>query len=407
MIETEKAILATAIEYPETRFFFFENCDQDFFISPHAQEIFKTMRDLYLEDRDFTWMTIIDLCEVPSSYMSSLPLTLQAVHNTHLFMRQNISLIKNVRAKKNLLREIHKEAEAANPDFEQIQQIIAGTKIIELETEDHDFQSAYEEYLSWREKKTINIRLGLPTFDRWIGGFRYGEIISILARTSVGKTFLALKFVQEIQEDLQAATGFFSFEMPKPAIIERMLQTYFSLWREDLALQIKELKTEEFKRKYEKLKLYTHPYTISEISKIAERDRLKIVFIDFLQLVKDEDGGASAYERTSKKMRDLKHFAMSKDVLIFLLVQLSRKAGSGWEVVTIDSARESGQIEELSDFIVGAWNPSLNPNLSEVKKQMLEGSLKLALLKNKRGPTASINANFSKKSGKIYEMEES
>ena len=229
--------------------------------------------------------------------------------------------------------------------------------------------------------------------------------MSILARTTVGKTFLSLKVVQEIPRELYQATGFFSFEMPKPAIIERMLQTYFSLWREDLAKQINELDTNDFLEKYEKLKLYTYPYTVNEIAKIIERDKLKIIFIDFLQLIKDEEANGSPYERTSKKMQSLKHLAMGQDVLIFLLVQLSRKAGSGWETVTIDSARESGQIEELSDFIIGAWNPSLNPNLGEVKKQMLEGSLRLALLKNKRGPTASVEVDFSQRSGKIYELE--
>ena len=109
MKETEKAIIATAIEYPETRFFFFENCDADFFISPHAAKIFKVMKSLYLEDRKFDWATLIDLCEVPDEYFSLLPGALKAVYDSKAFIRENVILVKNIRAKRDLLREINKE----------------------------------------------------------------------------------------------------------------------------------------------------------------------------------------------------------------------------------------------------------------------------------------------------------
>lgn len=409
MKETEKTILAMAIEYPETRFFFFENCDADFFQSGTNKKIFKLIDSLQKENISYDWLTLIDLSSgIPQNYFTDMVNSLKAVHQSGVMslIREKIALIKNIRAKRDLLREIEKQAKVENPDFEEIKNIVEGTKIISLDREDTNFESAYEEYLNWREKESSQVRLGLPTLDRWIGGFRYGEIISILGRTGLGKTMVALKYLQEIPDELHPMTGFFSFEMPKPAIVERLLQLYFNVWREELDDKIDTIEIGYFKEKYRQIKLYTRIYTADEISKIIERDKLKIIFIDFLQLMKDDNPGGSSYERTSQKMKSLKHIAMNQDVLIFLLVQLSRKAGSGWEIVTIDSARESGQIEELSDFIVGIWNPSLNLKFSEAKKREHENQIRIALLKNKRGPTAFIKAHFDKRSGKIFELEE-
>jgi len=412
MKETEKAIIATAVEFQSTRFFFFENCDKDFFASVHAQAIYNTMRELRAENREIDWMTLIDLCEIPVEYFSDLPKTLIGVHNPGLFIKDKIALIKRTRAKRQILQQINDEIRSANPDFEKMIETLSEAKVIELKEEKSDFQTAYNEYLQRRKGERINVRLGLPKIDRWIGGFMAGEILSILARTAVGKSWLALMILEQAFRMGSEANfnpsevGFFSYEMPKAAIVERMLQLQFGLWREDLDRQLEHLDTDEFLRQYEKLRIYNRSYTVGEVERIADRDGLKIIFIDFLQLVKDENVKASPYERTSTKMRDLKQFAMEKGTVIILTVQLSRKAGGGGEPVTIDAARESGQIEELSDFIIGAWNPALNPRLTDQEKILRSGTLKVELLKNKRGPQVSLEANFSPKSGKITEMTE-
>jgi len=239
--------------------------------------------------------------------------------------------------------------------------------------------------------------------------------LSILARTTIGKTWIALGILEQALklkgEELYTPSqiGFFSFEMPTEAIVQRQAQLYFGLWREDLSDQLdRGLDTEGFIKRHKEVKMYNRAYTVSDIKDISVRDGLEIIFIDYLQLIQDEDPKLKSYEKTTNKIRDLKLFAIDKKKIIILTVQLSRSGGGGgWIPVTIDSARESGQIEELSDFIIGAWNPALNPGLSDQDRVMMRETLKIELLKNKRGPgNNKVEANFSGKSGRITEMSQ-
>ena len=97
--------------------------------------------------------------------------------------------------------------------------------------------------------------------------------------------------------------------------------------------------------------------------------------------------------------------AKNKDIIIFLLIQLSRKGEGGWVPVTIDMARGSGTIEENCDFLVGIWNPNLYPDIDEKEAEYWRGKLAVKLLKNKRGITIGTQCHFDQYTGKIYEVE--
>jgi len=69
--------------------------------------------------------------------------------------------------------------------------------------------------------------------------------------------------------------------------------------------------------------------------------------------------------------------------------------------VTIDMARESGTIEEDSDFIIGCWQPWLKDQHDEY----WNGKMCMQLLKNKRGQIAGCEFGFDYKSGRIWETQ--
>jgi len=277
-------------------------------------------------------------------------------------------------------------------------------KITETLEEDKKFEAAYKEFLEWKNKEKTNITLGLPSFDRLIGSFSYGEIVSIFGRTYTAKTFLMLNIMEHLVGNLtdDERIGFFSLEMAKPAIFERIAQIFFGKSRWDIQDELKEanINFQELLRRYERVNLYGKVYSVSEIEQLTKRDKLKIVFIDFLQLLKEEKAG-SQYEKTTRKIRELKEFAKNQSVVIFLAVQISRKGEGGWEAVSISMARESGQIEELSDFIIGVWNPSLKEGASSKWK----GKICMKLLKNKRGGPFPLVARFDENTGRIIELE--
>jgi len=408
MIETEKAILAAVIEWPDNIILVIDNCDEGFFQSVESRELYRILKGLYEGRSIIDWATVFDLSRgrIRESYLASLLDTLKGVYASGVssYIKEKIRLIKTVRTKKKLLAEVERQARLPDVDFEKIQQIINEAKITETLEEDKKFEAAYKEFLEWKNKEKTNITLGLPSFDRLIGSFSYGEIVSIFGRTYTAKTFLMLNIMEHLVGNLMdnEKVGFFSLEMAKPAIFERIAQIFFGKSRWDIQDELKEanINFQELLRRYERVNLYGKVYSVSEIEQLTKRDKLKIVFIDFLQLLKEEKAG-SQYEKTTRKIRELKEFAKNQSVVIFLAVQISRKGEGGWEAVSISMARESGQIEELSDFIIGVWNPSLKEGASSKWK----GKICMKLLKNKRGGPFPLVAKFDESSGRIIELE--
>jgi len=415
--ETEKTILATVIEYsgcrPNLTDILFENLVEGDFRDVNANLVFRVLRDLVERKSAFDFITIMDLLrgQVSEVYFSSMLDCLRGTHEgiAERFLREKINYLKGQYAQVDLLKEIENLARGNINiiDWDKIGEIVQRAKFVHVKNEDSSFRAAYQEYVSWKEKKRTCVNTGFPTFDKLTDDYQYGEIIAIMARTTVGKTFLSLNILSHLMNSEQNnKIGFFSLEMDKGPLTERMMQIYFNLSRHEVHSRRMAggLNEYEFLKRYDPLKVYKFVYSVNEIERLVEKDGLKIVFIDFLQLIK-AGSGSGAYEITTNKIVDLKELAKNRELIVFLLVQVSRKGGGGWEQITIDMARESGAIEEISDFIIGLWDSNLNPRATEKQRAKSQGSLCMKLLKNKRGPTAFIEAKFLKDSGRILEIE--
>lgn len=406
MINTERAILAIAIQYPAHIDTVLANCDDGFFGWPENQKIYETIKDLHEGKSLADWETIIDLLksEISTSWFMSMMDTLKGTYpmGIELLLLEKIKLVKEERAKKALLSEIEKELQGHAPDFGRILELAGQGKVIRIIQEEADFQTAYNAFLVWKEKRPTDIVMGLPSFDSLTDNFDFGEIVAIMGRTTTGKTFSALNILERLLDHVSEKIGFFSLEMSKAAITERMMQLFYGLSRWELKRKrlVNELDEKPFLEKYGDLKVYSRVYTVREIEKLVGRDGLRIVFIDYLQLIR-KDEGKSLTEKTSFVMQEIKELAKNRDAVVFLMVQITRKGEGGWVPVTIDMARDSGAIEENSDFIIGIWNP----NLKEGAAKKWEGKICMKLLKNKRGATKGIECNFDYSSGKIYELE--
>jgi len=272
--------------------------------------------------------------------------------------------------------------------------------------ESGDFNVAFEEYLNWKSKKRTNVNTGYALFDNRMDDFLYGELIGIMGRTFTGKTFFALNILKHLLNNTALKIGFFSLEMSKATIVERMMQLEYKMSRYEIGGKVRDgsLNLNLFLDRYKSLNVYSHIYSVNEIAGIIERDGLNIVFIDFLQQLK-KPRGQKLYESTTNQMSELKEVAKNQEVVIFLMIQLSRKAEGGWLPVTIDMARDSGSIEEDCDFLMGIWNLGLNPNIKEDKKTKYQGQITIKLLKNKRGTTIGDEFWFDKETGEIKEVE--
>ena len=409
MINVEKAVLATCISFPNLLPVLFDNCMREDFSASEHQIIYETLLKLHEERQTIDNIIIFDLIggKITKGYLLSVMEECQALPASmaESWLIDKLSVMKSRSAKVNGIRACLVEFEAPMPDFDRIIQIAESGKVIETSKEDPSFDVAYSEYLDWKNKDKTNINTGFPTFDRQIDGLNYGELFGVMGRTATAKTWMSINILNSLITKTKDKIGYFSLEMSRATFMERMKQVYFKLSRHEVwdKTQSGTLNVAEFKKTYSDLNIYGRVYSVADISRLVERDKIKIVFVDFLQLIK-KTRGKSIYENVSYQIEELKAMAKNKDCVIFLLIQLSRKGEGGWVPVSIDMARDSGTIEENCDFIIGVWSPILHPDINIKDEEYWRGKLAVKLLKNKRGITIQADCLFNTTTGVIGEI---
>jgi len=272
-----------------------------------------------------------------------------------------------------------------------------------------DAENKYREYIKNLQKRKMS--LGVSLLDKAMRGIAPGEVCEVLARAGVGKTAFLLNVIKHIGENHDAPVLFFSLEQPLAQIYERATQISVGATGWEIEEHYKkEAGTRAFstivKASYGHLWVVDEDFltyeelrdfiTIAEQEKIGRKAGL--VCIDYLGRMKG--GYGSQYEVTSELAKLIKRLAKETDTAILYLHQTNRTGKTGEEQVTMDMARDSGVVEEAADFVIGMWRPDINK--PEAQKAEVE-ELKLALLKNRKGPLCQLGVRFNKKYLRIEE----
>jgi replicative DNA helicase len=406
--ETEKAILAIVLDRNELAPTLLENLTADYFHGTTAT-IFWAILELQKDGMDLKWSTVRDHLgpRVHASFWASMMAATKGIHASGYgpYLKEKIQLLKADYGRRKILAELEGVAGRTafdEDDIEHMGQAVQAMRLIGTSKESPglaDAMGAYQEHI---RQEASGITTGFPSFDRRIDGFNAGELVTIMARAGVGKTFAALNIINHLAGKVPFKIALFSLEMPKSAIVERMLEVYFGFTRHEVRDRSLDgsLYLADFEERFSKLSIYDKIYSVSEIRKIVEREGYRVVFVDFLHLVRSEVIG-NPYQQISQVVADLKRMAKDTGSVAFLLHQLSRQAGSGWTKVEAAHARDSGQVEELSDFLFGIWAPGLDP----AAPSDAENDLSIRLIKNKRGERWTASCQFEKHSGRIGEVE--
>jgi len=291
-------------------------------------------------------------------------------------------------------------------DWDEIIEIAESARGGGLQRERADMDTAFAEYEEMLKYTDRQITTGYSGIDNCFRGLRNGEVLMIAGRPTVGKTFLMLNMIENIIPQTGEDIGFFSLEMPKSSIVERLIQNITGMSGFEVGKRIiaGDFIEKDFKETFKPVKLYTQTYSTAEIRGIINRDKLRIVFIDALGLIKSTV--ESPYRRASQIITDLKQCAKDKGVIFIIIHHISRKesqsGNDGAEPVKLSHLRDSGKLEELIDFCIGVYRPELAFTGEEKWRDVLVAEL----IKNRRGKLNHVNCHFNKTSGKIREQDE-
>lgn len=273
---------------------------------------------------------------------------------------------------------------------------------------DFDAAAALEAYGAYvQARKNGGIRLGIPILDKKLRGLAPGEVVQVLARAGVGKTAFLLNLLRSVVFEQQVPAAFFTLEMPVAQIVERAIQISTNLPGDQVEAAALAFFTQQTDNPIFSRYLAEWGYC-----RFVERDGLTLPLLDrYLQhyqaseapvqlvaidyLGRMEDTGKD-YEKISRLARGLKTIAKTHRVAIVCLHQTSREGGDGTVPVTMDMGRDSGQIEEGADVLMGMWRPAMK----EAEDEEYE-PVELAVLKSRKSPTGHLRIWFRKASLRI------
>ena len=243
----------------------------------------------------------------------------------------------------------------------------------------------YEDTLE-QSKKGDDL-FGLPTgynkLDEILGGLAEPDLTILAAGTGEGKSTLALNIAGNIAD--KEPVAYYSLEMKAKQLALKYFADILNKSMKDI--RVGKVSESDFEKlvdgvsNLQKSKLYIKDkgglsiiQLKNSIRSVVRKKGVKIVFIDYLQLITtkccNEKFGTRERE-VSYISKELKSLCMDLNISIVALSQLSRLATV--RLYVLSDLRESGAIEQDADNVIFIWNPQKH-KVSELK---IDGSIKL------------------------------
>ena len=274
---------------------------------------------------------------------------------------------------------------------------------------DLNIEDIYDDYLLelYNDQGEVGAKSGLTKIDEALGNFRKGRLITVFARSGVGKSI----FSTQIAKDM-ALMGhkviYGTSEMTRSEIIDRMSANQLNIScdrfnNKKLSSEEKD-KVAEFCGKLLNKQLYISNETdidklINEIKVYKLRNNLDIVFIDYINKYVDVASNARLTELLGKITSKCKSLATEEDICVVLIAQANRNVdkniGEVYEVITEADIQDSARIEQDSDQIIGLYRQKLFDEKIFREKMYRDGKLKYDSKDAKENPNC-INISILK-----------
>jgi replicative DNA helicase len=265
------------------------------------------------------------------------------------------------------------------------------------------------EQLQNNPSSVTGVPSGFHDLDELTAGFQAGDLVIVAARPSMGKTAFTLNVAQHAAISARKPVAFFSLEMSKEALVQRIL---CAEGRVDASrLRRGRLRDEEYASLATAAGyLNTAPIYIDDSPGIsvlemrakarrlkADRPDLSLVIVDYLQLMQGRGKTENRQQEVSEISRGLKALAKELDLPVVALSQLSRAVEQRPDKRPMMSdLRESGAIEQDADLIMFLYRPEYYYGPVDKEGNSLEGRAELIIGKQRNGATGKVDLMFLK-----------
>jgi len=283
-------------------------------------------------------------------------------------------------------------------DYKPIRDIIDGT-VTEIE------------HAVSRDGNLVGVPTGFAEFDKLTNGLHPGQMIVLAARPAMGKSTMALDIVRSAAIKHGQAAAIFSLEMSASEIVMRMISA-------EAQVPLQRLRQGPMDdRDWQKL-----ASTVSAISdapvfiddspnmslmeirakcrRLKQRHNLKLVVIDYLQLMSSGKRVESRQQEVSEFSRAIKLLAKELEVPVIAVSQLNRGAEQRTDKrPQVSDLRESGSIEQDADMVV-----LLHRDEAYDRETPRKGEADFIVAKHRNGPTDTIVVAFQGHYARFVDM---
>jgi replicative DNA helicase len=259
------------------------------------------------------------------------------------------------------------------------------------------------EYYRTLDTAITGVPSGFNQVDRATRGWQDGDLIIIAARPSTGKTAFALNLaINAAKED--RAVGIWSLEMDAVSQGTRMLSAESRAHM--LKLQTGKISSDELQEIYNTpmKRLMNLPVFFDDNSdltltklrssarRLVKKHGMKLLIVDYLQLMQGEEKRSNREQEISKISRGLKNLAKELKIPVIALSQLSRDVEKRKDnKPMLADIRESGSIEQDADVVIFLYGENEEARRDDAS---LENVRHIRIAKQRNGTLLDTNLDF-------------
>ena len=393
----------------------------DFYDKKHAT-IFRAMKVLYEHNQPIDLLTVTSglkdakvLKEIGGApYLAELTNSVPTTAHAKTYAE----LVEQASIRRRLIKAGTNIVEGAYDGEKEVGELLGKAEKELFEVSDKNIKSDYSplsdllidafnrmENLHKNRGALRGLKTGYAKLDKNTAGFQKGDLIIIGARPAMGKTTFAQNLALNVAEINKKSVLFFSMEMAKAEIIDRMIAPMADVNSWDI--RTGNISDDAFSRIGDALGQMsdiplliddTSNMTILELRNKARRAAhdydLGMIIVDYLQLIQGSDRYAgNRVQEVTEISRGLKILARELEVPVIALAQLSRNVtGRDDPRPVLSDLRESGSIEQDADLVMFLHRPDYyNKN----KPDYVETNItELLMAKHRHGPMETIHLYF-------------
>ena len=267
------------------------------------------------------------------------------------------------------------------------------------------------EAISNRGGEMIGVPTGFSELDRYTNGLHPGQLIILAARPAIGKSTLGLDICRSASIKHGLTSVIFSLEMSRNEITMRLLSAEAQVPLHHMRSGT--MSDADWQKLAAKMGTVSDAplfiddspnMTLMEIRakcrRLKQRHDLRLVVVDYLQLMTSGKRVESRQQEVSEFSRSLKLLAKELDVPVIAISQLNRGPEQRTDKKPmLSDLRESGSLEQDADMVV-----LLHREDFYEKESPRAGEADFIMAKHRNGPTATVTVAFQGHYSRFVDM---